>query len=832
MVDSLPDTPGATATEDYVDRLLFSLTSLSEIGSLLTSEGSFRKVAEAGLRSTMGSVAATSGALLVFEPSEQKLRLLAFRGLADPTEVVDVDLNLQQYLVDAKAPIPLEEATLQQPVFRQASTAIQSYQAVLWIPLVVNEDLLGVLSLGEGFQREAYGDDDLKLLKVLGHHFSVGLLNQRLMADAQGSNFKLNRKVVELETLYDAVLTLSSSLDVEDVIEEVLLLTVGILDARGGCLILKDERTGRFALAHQVGLREDQCAALETSQVRRKMGRMMRASNPAFLDPAEMHLKDLEHVLVAPVGKVGLLAVADKETRQGVQPFTESDAHLLQLMAQQAGAALTNARLYKNILEVKNYNQDILSSIGSGVISTDLKGRMVQVNPSVSRIFGDEESLLGKSCARFFSRCGCQRLAEAVAESLKDGEDRQIDGETVEERGINLNGRITALRNDRDEIQGVVVALEDLTQEMRMQRMFKQYASDQVVDLLLSEGRAPSLGGESRDVTILFVDVRASTALLGRIGAEAMGVLLNDCFSRLNEIVFQFNGTLDKYTGDGFMVTFGAPLSFEDDTERAVRTALAMREEMIRFNKGRGEPMPLAFGISRGEVLAGNIGSIRRMEYTVIGDAVVLASRLCDGARAGQIWVGENVYEEVKDVFQLEPLGPQRFKGVASVNVYELVGTGQASGGDAQTRKKSRTETEKKSLHEKVDLILPMVPQMELTATSTVASLAEFMGMDSVKVEEIKTAVIEACINAFEHSQSKERRVYLALDVTEEALEIQVIDKGQGFNQEEAEKKVAEKRARGEKKRGWGMTIIHEMMDEVDVQSDGNGTVLTMVKRL
>jgi len=71
MVDSLPDTPGATATEDYVDRLLFSLTSLSEIGSLLTSEGSFRKVAEAGLRSTMGSVAATSGALLVFEPSEQ-----------------------------------------------------------------------------------------------------------------------------------------------------------------------------------------------------------------------------------------------------------------------------------------------------------------------------------------------------------------------------------------------------------------------------------------------------------------------------------------------------------------------------------------------------------------------------------------------------------------------------------------------------------------------------------------------------------------------------------------------------------------------------------------
>jgi GAF domain-containing protein len=244
------ETNGTTATEDYVERLLFSLTSLTEVGSLLTSEGSFQNAAEAGLRSTMGALTATSGALLVFDSSKGELALLASRGLSEPAPVIPSDETLWRFLIDHKTPVPVGKKSSRPSAFRHLGKTLSEYRSQLWIPLVVNEELLGVLSLGEKLQRSPFEEEDLKLLQVLGHHFSVSLLNQRLMSDAQGSNFQLNRKVVELETLYDAGLSLSSSLEVEDVIEEVLLLTVGILDARGGCLILKDERTGRFGLVH------------------------------------------------------------------------------------------------------------------------------------------------------------------------------------------------------------------------------------------------------------------------------------------------------------------------------------------------------------------------------------------------------------------------------------------------------------------------------------------------------------------------------------------------------------------------------------------------------
>ncbi len=641
----------------------------------------------------------------------------------------------------------------------------------------------------------------------------------------------MNRKVVELETLYDAGLALGSSLQVKEVIEEVLLLSVGIVDARGGCLILKDEQTGRFGLEHSVGLTSEACEVMGETSFRRKIARMISSRKP--LEPSSKDFSrepDFEFALAAPVGEVGGIVVVDKETHEGIQAFTEADAHLLELMGQQAGAAIANARLYKSMVEVKNYQQNVLTSIGNGVISTDLKGRIVQVNPSVRRIFGIEESLRGKSCARFFQRSGCREIAQAVAASLKDGEDRTVVGENVQEREIALDASITSLRNEQDEVQGLVIALEDLSRETRMRTMFKQYASDQVVDLLLADNNRPVLGGEIRDVTILFVDVRGSTALLSRIGPEEMVLLLNECFSRLNEIIFGYNGTFDKYTGDGFMVVYGAPVAFPDDSERAVMSALAMHQEMERFNRDRGDALGLGYGITRGKVLAGNIGSIRRMEYTVIGPAVGLSARLCDAARGGEIWTGPEIHAELKDRFDFESRGIQRFKGLDPTHVYEVFGPRGTR--RRPTRKGGGKMVERRSKAEpKIDLTIPMIPDMELAASKTAEGVGEFMGLDQNKVEEVKMALIEACINAFEHSQSKDRRVFLDFDVGNDALTIRISDRGQGFDPERAQEIAIERRERHESRRGWGLKIIEELMDEVDIKSDENGTVITMVKR-
>jgi len=277
---------------------------------------------------------------------------------------------------------------------------------------------------------------------------------------------------------------------------------------------------------------------------------------------------------------------------------------------------------------------------------------------------------------------------------------------------------------------------------------------------------------------------------------------------------------------DDFMVVYGAPVSFPDDTERAVKTAVEMQKELRRFNRGKVEPIPLAFGISRGRVVAGNVGSLRRMEYTCIGPGVVRVSRLCDAADGGEILIDQPVYEVLNGKVAVTSLGWQRFKGVDPVQVYRVGGSRKANpraGAPAKNSKKTTGENF-------VDLAIPMLPEMELAASRTAEAVASFAGLSEIKTEEVKLALIEACINAFEHSWSKDQVVRINFRVEPDALKIMISDSGRGFDVEEARARVDGRRRRGEKMRGWGLTIMQELMDEATIRSDDTGTVITLVK--
>ena len=691
----------------------------------------------------------------------------------------------------------------------------------MWMPLVAGGRVCGLLAVGVDKTSED-SEATAIVLPVIGRQFALLLRGADLMDHNRRSTFELNRKVLELETVYDTGLTLSASLQVEEVTAEILELAVGVVDGRAGFLFLKRSRSGRPELVHQIGL-DDRHDLMGRSGLRKHLRRVLSEQRSIHLAADDLPKGVAEAaVLMAPVGDLGCIGVIDKESRTGMQPFGDADAHLLELIGQQAGAALANARLYRDIVEIKNQNENILSSIGNGVISTDLKGKVTHHNPAVVRIFGDQSPASGKSCARFFSTVGCKRISSAVSESLKDGEARQVDGEVVDALGVTLDCRITALADESGSVMGVVVTLEDLTEEMRVRSMFRQYASDQVVDLLLSDRSTPSLGGEEREVTVLFVDIRQSTTLLSRIGPEGMVTLLNECFAKMNEIIFEHNGTLDKYTGDGFMVVYGAPVSFPDDTERAIRTAVEMQKELKRFNRGKVEPLPLAFGISRGRVVAGNVGSLRRMEYTCIGPGVVRASRLCDAADGGEILIDASVYENLTGDYPISSLGWQRFKGVDPIQVYRVESSRRAARpvGDAVEALGERY----------VDLTIPMLPEMEVAATKTVEAVAQFSGLSEDKTEEVKLALIEACINSFEHSRSKDQVVRINFKVEDDALRILISDSGRGFDLGEARATVAEKRRSGEQKRGWGLKIMEGLVDEVRVHSGDKGTTILLVK--
>jgi class 3 adenylate cyclase/tetratricopeptide (TPR) repeat protein len=187
------------------------------------------------------------------------------------------------------------------------------------------------------------------------------------------------------------------------------------------------------------------------------------------------------------------------------------------------------------------------------------------------------------------------------------------------------------------------------------------------------------LAGERKQVTVMFADISGFSAMSEQRDAEEVVTLVNACFAKLSECVYLYEGTIDKYIGDSIMAVFGAPRAHEDDPERAIRTALTMREALGQFNSQ--PPLPLAdpldihIGISTGYVIAGLIGTERRQDYTVMGDAVNLASRLEDVSDRGQIFVSEDTYRLTSRLFIFKGLDPVNVKGKTDpVRLYEVLG--------------------------------------------------------------------------------------------------------------------------------------------------------------
>ncbi len=231
---------------------------------------------------------------------------------------------------------------------------------------------------------------------------------------------------------------------------------------------------------------------------------------------------------------------------------------------------------------------------------------------------------------------------------------------------------------------GGVVLYRGLTEERKkkeIKSMFQRYVTQEVVNELIDNPEALALGGKRKEVTILFSDIRGFTSMSEKMKPEEVVHILNEYFSAMIEIIFKYEGTLDKFIGDAIMAVFGAPVAHPDDPQRALRTAVEMREELKKLQekwKGEGRPaFDIGIGINTGEVVAGNIGSSERMDYTVIGDNVNLASRLESLNKEHQthILISEDTYQKVKDVAKVRPIEPVKVKGKEKeVMIYEVEG--------------------------------------------------------------------------------------------------------------------------------------------------------------
>ncbi len=227
----------------------------------------------------------------------------------------------------------------------------------------------------------------------------------------------------------------------------------------------------------------------------------------------------------------------------------------------------------------------------------------------------------------------------------------------------------------------VAVAVQNyhLIQEVKQRAQLEKLLSPNLVEQIVKGHMTLDQEGRLSNVTILFADIRGFTSMSEHMSARDIVAMLNSYFEAMVDVIFKFEGTLDKFVGDEIMALFGAPVQHEDSPTRSVECALGMMQALKAYNMARQadgkKPIAIGVGINSGEVVSGALGSSKTMQYTVVGDPVNVASRFCSIAKPGQIIIGESTYGMIdRSRFRINELPPVQVKGKSKpLRVFEVL---------------------------------------------------------------------------------------------------------------------------------------------------------------
>ena len=529
---------------------------------------------------------------------------------------------------------------------------------------------------------DKFSEEDLELLEAMTAQAAIAIQSHVALEQMEQARKK------ELEFM-DLVSEISSELELTSLLSKIIATITTMLDAERSSLFINDEKTSELftmvgeglsqelRFPNHMGIAGHVFTSGETVNIPHAYADLR--FNPAVDKTTGFFTRSM---LCAPVtnkdGKI--IGVSQVLNKQG-GGFSDEDVSRLTAFTSQISIGIENASLFDNIQSLMNYNESMLNSMSNGVITVDGDGIIEKCNPAGIKILQieSEENILKKEFKTIF-----KGKNKWIVEKVSKVEDIDFLPDAELEFGgekISCNLTIMPLTGGENESLGMLLMIEDISSEKRMKSTMSRYMDADLADQLLEAGDGDDMmGGKESIGTVLFSDIRSFTNLTESLGAQGTVGFLNDYFTVMVDCIQNEGGMLDKFIGDAIMAIFGTPVAHDDDPDRGLRAAIQMMHGLNEFNEIRKSqglgPVDHGMGLNTDEIVSGNIGSPKRMDYTVIGDGVNLAARIESSCKkyGAKILMSEYTFEALKATYRTRQVDCVIVKGKTEpVRVFEVL---------------------------------------------------------------------------------------------------------------------------------------------------------------
>ena len=571
-------------------------------------------------------------------------------------------------------------------------------KSILCAPLrTVGGEVIGVSQILNKIDGK-FNENDLEILEAMTKQAAIAIQGNIIVEQIEKSRKQ------ELEFL-DIVSKVSSELELGPLLERIIGTVTKMLNAERSTLFINDEKTNELYTEVAEGVGK---TVIRFPNHLGIAGTVFTSGQALNIPHAYADLRFnpgvdrstgyfTRSMLCTPVinkegRRIGVCQVLNK--RDG--PFTDEDQKRLAAFTSQISMAIENAKLFNDVQNEKNYSQGMLSSMSNGVITVDENGKIVTCNPAGLNILkiGKLKEVLGQKIKDLFTGSNVWLVEKIQGDESQDEEDEDDEDEPKKKgeetfmdvelefggETVSANISVLPLLGVENESLGSLIMIEDISSEKRMKSTMSRYMDPGLADKLLDESEEDIMGGKESLGTVLFSDVRSFTTLTESLGATGTVSLLNEYFTVMVDCITGEGGMLDKFIGDAIMAIFGTPFAHDDDPDRGVRAAIKMMEDLYILNDARVKDGQLAIdhgmGVNTGMIVSGNIGSPKRMDYTVIGDGVNLAARLESACKqyGVRIIISEYTFESLKATYRTREIDKVIVKGKTKpVSIFEVL---------------------------------------------------------------------------------------------------------------------------------------------------------------